>query len=87
MTRPVIDHIVFMNEASGKWTTRTFLPIFDDRLVWVDDVKCPSLCPFSNHAHPMVKDEEDENAYHKLCTLTVMRAGLVTREEIVGSGQ
>lgn len=87
MTRPVIDHIVFMNEAEGERVTRRFPPIFDDRLAWAEDVKCPPRCPMACHCHPMVRDETDENMYHKLCTLTVIRAGLVTRREIVGNGQ
>lgn len=84
-TRPVIDHIMFINESSGEWIERNFLPLFDDRLEWAEDVKCPSLCPMACHCHPTVQDEENAGVYHKLCTLTVIRAGLVTREEIIGN--
>jgi len=84
--RPVINHIALI--IDGEWSTRTFLPLFDDLLVWAEDVGgekgCPSGCPLDNHLHPMVSDELKPNTYHKLCTLTVIRAGLATREEIVG---
>jgi ATP adenylyltransferase/5',5'''-P-1,P-4-tetraphosphate phosphorylase II len=81
MNRPVINNIELV--LDGKWITRTFLPLFDDKLAWAEDVKCPPLCPFACHIHPMVRDEVNENMLHKLCTLTVIQAGLVTRKEIV----
>jgi hypothetical protein len=30
----------------------------------------------------MVQDDRDENCYHKLCTLTVIKAGLIREKEI-----
>jgi len=78
--RPIINHIAVI--IDGKWTTRTFLPLFDDLLIWAEDVKCPSECSLACHVHPMVMDEIKPYVYHKLCTITVIRAGLVTRKEI-----
>lgn len=84
--RPIIDHIRIC--TGGKWITRTFLPFFDDVLIWAEDIDrgkgCPYGCPLSNHAHPCVRDDRDEYCWHKLCTLTVIRAGLMTREEALG---
>ena len=81
--RPIINHVKLF--LDGKWITRTFLPLFDDQLVWAEDVNCPSACSLACHAHPMVEDELRENLYHKLCTLTVIKAGLATRKEIMGA--
>lgn len=78
--RPVINHVELI--LDGEWVTRTFLPIFDDQLAWAEDVKCSS-CSLACHPHPMVQDEIQEHMHHKLCTLTVIRAGLVTRNEIL----
>jgi hypothetical protein len=83
--RPIINHITIIIE--GKWTIRTFLPLFDDLLIWAEDAKCPSACSLAYHCHPMVMDETEPLVYHKLCTLTVIRAGLVTKQEIIGNGR
>ena len=90
--RPVIDHIEIL--IHGELVTRTFLPLFDEVLVWAEDVDgvldgkgCPSSCAFACHVHPMVRDEIRENTLHKLCTLTGIRAGLVTRDEIMSEGR
>jgi len=79
--RPVIDHVNLI--LDGEWITRTFLPLFDDQLAWAEDVQCGFHCPLACHPHPMVEDEHDENTYHKLCTLTVIKAGLATKAEII----
>ncbi len=80
---PVIDHNRII--IDGQWVKRKIPPIFRDKLAWAENVKCPSLCPFACLAHPMVKDEKDENMYHKLCTLTVIGEGLVMKDEITGN--
>jgi len=81
MNRPTINHIV-LARGSG-WITRTFLPIFDDQLAWCEDIKCPDYCSLASYPHPMVQDELQEHMYHELCTLTVIKAGLVTKKEII----
>lgn len=37
--------------------------------------------PVYDHGHPMVWDEHGVG--HKLCALTVIRAGLIKREELI----
>ena len=81
--RPIINHIHLVR-GSG-WITRIFLPLFDDQLVWCEDIECPPHCSLATYPHPMVQDELQENLYHKLCTLTVIKAGLATRKEITGA--
>ncbi len=61
-----------------------FLPMYNDVLKWDTDVKCPEHCPLAVHCHPMVQNERNENCYHKLCTLTVIKAGLITMKDITG---
>lgn len=75
--RPTINHIYVGNN----WELRTFLPIFDALLIWAEDMRCPQSCPLATSGHPMVRDERNEHVYHKLCTLTVIKAGLMTRKE------
>jgi hypothetical protein len=50
-------------------------------LRWDTDVKCPQYCELAPHCHPMVWDEH--HAGHKLCTLTVIKAGLIKRKELI----
>lgn len=82
--RPIINNISLI--VDDEWITRTFLPLFDDLLLWAEGVKCGDCCPLACYCHPMVADEHQQHLYHKLCTLTVIRAGLVTRKEIIGVG-
>jgi len=80
MNRPaVVNHITFIG-ADTKWHTRTFLPLFD--MIWATDAKCDG-CNLDSRCHPMVQDEKNENCYHKLCTLTVIKAKLITVKEIM----
>jgi hypothetical protein len=79
--RPIINHIHLVR-GSG-WITRIFLPLFDDQLAWCEDVRCGLHCPLACYPHLLVQDELQKNMYHKLCTLTVIKAGLVTRKEIL----
>lgn len=81
--RPTINHIYF----GDNWNLRTFLPIYDAQLIWAEDMKCPSSCSLACHGHPLVRDERDEHTYHKLCSLTVIKAGLATRREIISEGR
>jgi len=83
--RPTINNIHLL--TGGKWITRTFLPIFDKQLIWDDEADCGSCCPLACHVHPLVQDEGNKNVYHKLCTLTALKAGLVTRKEIIEDGR
>ena len=84
--KPIINHIKLVR-TSG-WITRTFLPLFDDQLAWCDEhIECPPHCSLAYYPHPMVEDELQQHLYHKLCTLTVIKAGLVTRKEIIGNGR
>ena len=73
--------------SNGKVVTRTFLPIFDDQLTWAEDAKCGDDCPLACHNHPLVADDVEPHTYHLLCTLTAIRAGLVTKKEIVTGGR
>lgn len=77
---PLINHITFIG-PSGKWISRGFLPLYDHILKWAEDMKCPDNCRLAPHCHPMVED--DKHGYHKLCTLTVIKAGLVKEKEII----
>jgi len=80
-SRPTINHISLISR--GHWFKRTFLPFYGDQLAWAEDVKCPSGCELATYCHPMVQDEKNPNLYHKLCTLTVIKAGLVAKKEII----
>lgn len=75
----IINHIMFIG-PDAEWHTRTFLPLFD--MIWASDAKCDG-CKLDSHFHPMVQDENDENAYHKLCTLTVIKEKLIKPKEIM----
>ncbi len=85
MLRPapkVITHISLLR--SGGWKTFSVLPIFE-KLVFSKNVKkefC-SNCPLASFAHPLVQDELDENCHHLLCTVTVIKAGLISLDEIL----
>ncbi|OPY74739.1 MAG: hypothetical protein A4E64_02161 [Syntrophorhabdus sp. PtaU1.Bin058] len=76
----VINHITWF--GPGGWHSRGFLPLYANVLKWDTDVKCPNNCPLAPHCHPMVQNENDKNCYHKLCTLTVIKAGLIKKKEI-----
>jgi hypothetical protein len=52
-------------------------------MIWAADAKWCAGCNMASHCHPMVQDEEDENAYHKLCTLTVIKEKLIKATEIM----
>jgi hypothetical protein len=75
-----INHIIWFGPHG--WASRGFLPLYDSILKWDTDVKCPDNCPLAPQCHPMVQDDRDENCYHKLCTLTVIKAGLIREKEI-----
>jgi len=75
----IINHIMFIG-PDAEWHTRTFLPLFD--MIWASDAKCDG-CKLDSRCHPMVQDEKDENAYHKLCTLTVIKERLIKPKEIM----
>ena len=77
---PLINHIAWIG-PDAKWYSRGFLPLFSHLLGWVTDMKCPEKCELAPHCHPMVND--GHGRYHKLCTLTVIKAGLIKRREIM----
>lgn len=80
LSRPsVINHITFIG-SDAEWHTRTFLPLYD--MIWAADATWCDGCNMASHCHPMVQDEEDENAYHKLCTLSVIKEKLIKAKEI-----
>lgn len=81
--KPIINHVSVI--VKGVWITRTFLPLFDNQLMWAENVKCGEGCPLASCCHPMVEDDIDPYCYHKLCTLTVIKAGLITKREIIGA--
>lgn len=78
--RPLINHIAWIG-PDGQWHSRGFLPLYSHALRWDTDVKCPRDCKFGPRCHPMVWDEYDRG--HKLCTLTVIKAGLVKERELI----
>ncbi len=83
MNKPIVNHISIL--VNGFWRTQTFLPIFSDQLVWCEDVNdrfCGD-CPLACYAHPMVEDETRKYCYHKLCTLTVIKASLINLKEVL----
>ena len=80
--KPTITNIGFHNHK-GEWITRTFFPFYDDQLLWAENVKCPDSCKLACRCHPMVQDEHNENMWHKLCTLSVIKAKIMTESEIL----
>jgi hypothetical protein len=78
---PTINHIAWI-APDGQWHRRGFLPLYDHVLKWAQDMKCPENCRLAPHCHPMVQ-EENRHVYHKLCTLTVIKAGLVKEKELI----
>jgi len=59
-------------------------PLESILLLWAEDMKCPSECRFAYYEHPLVPDEKDKYMYHKLCTISVIQAGILTEADIVG---
>lgn len=56
-----------------------FLPMFE--FSQAHKVKCGN-CPLAAYGHPMVQTEKNEHEYEKLCTLQVIRAGLLKLETV-----
>lgn len=56
---------------------KTFLPFY--RLIWSEDIdkKICGPCPLAEYVHPMVR-EGNRHSYRKLCTISVIRNGLLT---------
>jgi len=80
----MIDHVFLMR--ADEWYVRSFLPLFDDHLVFcsdVDDEFCRRVCPLASYVHPMVQEKSDRHAYQKLCTLTVIKTGIVKIKEVL----
>lgn len=48
--------------------------------------KLCKVCPLACHPHPMVEDDTDSNSKHKLCTLTVIKAGFLKLDQTDYSG-
>ena len=80
-----INHI-FLVTPEG-WEKRKFPPVNSDVLKFDEDIKCPDYCRLAPHHHPMVQDEQDKGTYHKLCSWTAIKAGLVTEREITGEAE
>lgn len=52
-------------------------------LIWADKIGALcQCCPLACHPHPMVKDDEKPGLMHKLCTLTVIKAGFLKLDQI-----
>ena len=79
--RPVVDHICFF-DRNGEWVKRTFPPVHGC-LRLAEEVQCPDSCLLAYQCHPLVQDAKDKHVYHKLCTLTAIKAGLIRTEEIL----
>ena len=64
------------------WSCKTFLPFF--RLVWCDDMpdRFCRTCPLSSYAHPMVREAYGSYTFRKLCTLHVVKNGLMKLKEV-----
>jgi len=80
---PVIDHYTLV--LNGKWSTITFLPIFDG-LKWATDMPqsfC-AACPFACYCHPLVRDARNPHEFHKLCTVFLARTGLLDMKALFG---
>lgn len=78
----MIDHVFLA--MIDEWRVRSFLPLCDDHLAYsddVDDMFC-RVCPLAPYAHPMVRSQWDRYSYDKLCTLTVIKTGIVKLKEI-----
>jgi len=56
------------------WERTDFFPFFTFTLA--HKMKCGD-CPLAVYNHPLVQDEDDEHSYNKLCTLQVIRSGLL----------
>ncbi len=82
--RPLINHITWIG-PDGKWHSRGFLPLYDHILKWDTDVKCPEDCRLAPRCHPMVQGDRDGvwSVQYKLCTLTVIKAGLIKEKELI----
>ena len=65
--------------VAGSWETHTFSPLFDATFVWCSDVlhSFCQTCSLGCYCHPLVRDPENENMFHKLCTLSVAKVGLI----------
>jgi len=79
-----IDRIHYIDVKTGNWVSRNVPPSCISMLSWATDVTgsqgCGN-CRLAYCCHPMVQD--DKNAYHKLCTKTVIRAGLIKAEDVL----
>ena len=78
--RPLINHITWIG-PDGAHHYRGFLPLYNHILKWATDMKCPHDCHLAPRCHPMVDDEH--HVGHKLCTLTVIKAGLIKEKELI----
>lgn len=61
------------------WNLTTFLPLFN--FTEAHKVNCGD-CPLSAYGHPLVKRDNEEHSYDKLCTLQVIRDGLLKLETV-----
>jgi hypothetical protein len=59
---------------------KTFLPFYT--LIWAENMtkKICDPCPLAAYVHPLV--EEGKDHYRILCTVNVIRNGLLTLEEV-----
>lgn len=82
-SKPPIDH--YETFTNGEWRIFSFLPIFSG-LKWAQempDAFCAE-CPFACYHHPMVRDVNNKYKSHKLCTLFVVKAGLIDIKTVFG---
>jgi hypothetical protein len=78
--KPLINHIAWIG-PDGEWHYRGFLPLYNHVLKWAVDMNCPQSCQLAPRCHPMV--DNGKGAYHKLCTLTAIKAGLIKEKELI----
>lgn len=64
-----------------EWERTNFLPFFSFTLA--HEMKCGD-CPLAAYMHPMVQFEDKAHSYNKLCTLQVIRAGLLDLKTVFG---
>jgi hypothetical protein len=65
------------------WECKTFLPFF--KLVKDTEMtyKFCYKCPLASYAHPLVKVDGEQYSYYKLCSLHVIKSGLLKLKDIL----
>ena len=82
-TPGLIERFEFI-AADGGRVERAVPPHLKETLAWEVDTTCPQRCKLATCCHPLVQDNKDKYVYHKPCTLSVIKAGLISPPEING---